>query len=61
MKQHSNLGWEIGNGESVYFWLDKWLEGGQRLADMRTDPVTVEESNLRVKDMVRDDGDMWGY
>ncbi|KAI9111060.1 hypothetical protein K1719_017935 [Acacia pycnantha] len=42
-----NLSWELGNGENVSFWKDKWIEGDKSLADMCPGQVTEEEGRLR--------------
>ncbi|KAK4279042.1 hypothetical protein QN277_016805 [Acacia crassicarpa] len=52
----TNIGWEVGNGEKVSFWKDKWIEGGIRLADMCPVGLTENDDLITVKEMVGADG-----
>ncbi|KAI9114335.1 hypothetical protein K1719_014563 [Acacia pycnantha] len=48
----NNISWEVGNGEHVKFWHDKWVGGNRRLSEMSIGDLTEDENKLRVADMI---------
>ncbi|KAI9114118.1 hypothetical protein K1719_014768 [Acacia pycnantha] len=52
----NNISWEVGNGEHVKFWHDKWVGGNKRLSEMSIGDLTEDENKLRVADMIGTDG-----
>ncbi|KAL0900317.1 hypothetical protein Bca101_084278 [Brassica carinata] len=45
----TNIGWAIGNGESVSVWSDNWLSVSEQVRPMG--PVPEDQLELRVKDL----------
>lgn len=55
----NNICWEVGNGEKLSFWHDKWLEGGRKLIEMSLGNLTEADNGARVADMVGIDGNWY--
>ncbi|KAI9112328.1 hypothetical protein K1719_016851 [Acacia pycnantha] len=55
-KMVENTCWEVGNGENLSFWNDKWLEGGRQLKEMCLGELSEIDKGLRVADMVDAEG-----
>jgi hypothetical protein len=47
----NGLRWVVNNGQHVSFWNDKWV-GNQPLREVIQGPLVLEESNLRICDLI---------
>lgn len=52
-----NLIWRLGSGRHINCWNDLWTQGGTKLVDYATRPLTNSEKFLRVSDIVTPDGE----
>ncbi|KAI9126551.1 hypothetical protein K1719_002147 [Acacia pycnantha] len=52
----NNICWEVGNGEKLRFWHDKWLEGGRTLNEMSLGILSEADNSVKVAEMVDIDG-----
>ncbi|KAI9082963.1 hypothetical protein K1719_035106 [Acacia pycnantha] len=50
------LCWELGDGELINFWYDKWLEDGGLIANYYSDNISKEDKEAKVRSMVGPDG-----
>jgi hypothetical protein len=48
----NGLRWVVNNGQHVSFWNDKWV-GDHTLREMVQGPLSVEESNFRICDLIK--------
>lgn len=47
--------WEIGNGSSVYFWKDPWVEGSSH-ASLANCSIPPDDLALKFRDFLKPDG-----
>ncbi|KAI9118553.1 hypothetical protein K1719_010885 [Acacia pycnantha] len=50
------VNWELGNGDVINFWLDKWLSDGRVLTDFCNGNITDVDKSWSVRSMVGLDG-----
>ncbi|KAI9112471.1 hypothetical protein K1719_016394 [Acacia pycnantha] len=48
----NNACWEVGDGKTISFWNDKWLEGGRKLSEMCLGELSEIDGGEKVADMV---------
>jgi hypothetical protein len=47
--------WQVGDGQQINFWLDKWMPNGQTLMNFSTQQTI--DTTLTVKDTLTESGD----
>ncbi|GAU39340.1 hypothetical protein TSUD_60910 [Trifolium subterraneum] len=50
----SHTVWQVGNGQQINFWLDKWMPDGHTLMNLSTQQIV--DTTLTIKDTVNDTG-----
>lgn len=53
----NDLVWRAGNGKSINVWSDIWLPTVGKIGDIVNRPLSMVEANLRVWDLVSDQGE----
>lgn len=52
----SNLQWVVGNGQSIRFWVDKWVDGCLALKDYVSGHLPTKWDSIKVSEMVDQEG-----
>lgn len=58
-KFRKNLHWEMGNGNTIRFWLDNWLPDGDNLSSLCTTTIPEIHLNVPISHFVKPNGE-WG-
>ncbi|XP_039054285.1 uncharacterized protein LOC120196582 [Hibiscus syriacus] len=59
-KIQANICWNIGNGNHVDFWHDKWLDNKGSLSRLCSQPLEIENDETKVKEMINQNGN-WDW
>ena len=56
-KVQNDIFWQLGNGNSIRFWEDRWLPGQIKLAEVVINNLPEEYLEVKVVDVITEDGE----
>ena len=56
-KVQNGIFWQLGNGNSIRFWEDRWLSGQIKLAEVVINNLPEEYLEVKVADVITEDGE----